>query len=86
MSSEIDYVNVEEARRSRQFPVKDGVWMGCGRVVVWSVAMENIGEDEGGGTIADNNGVDGGRNWLASHITQGAFTSQSSPAAGQMPE
>ena len=32
--------------------------MGFGGVVVWRVAVKDIGQDEGGRAIADNDGVD----------------------------
>lgn len=70
MGRKIGYINIEQARGSGQFPVKDWVGVGCGRVVVWDVAMKDVGEDEGGGTIADDDGVDSGRDWLGSHLRE----------------
>lgn len=62
MIREIGYVNVEEAGRSRQFSVKDWIWVRLGRVVVWDVAMEDVRKNEGGGAIANDDSVDSGRN------------------------
>lgn len=47
-------VDIEEGLRESPFElcVEEGIWMGVLEVVEGDVAMENVGEDERGGTVA----------------------------------
>lgn len=58
--------------------------MGCREVVVWDVAVKDVGEDEGGRAIADGDNVDAGRTSLASYIKQGTLSSQSCPTVSKV--
>lgn len=67
MGSQVGNVDFEEAWRSGQFPMKDCIWVGLGRFVVWDVAVQNVRKNKGGGSIANNDSVNRGRYWLTSH-------------------
>ena len=51
--------------------MQDRIGMGARGVVIRYVAVEDEGEDEGGGTIADNGSVDVGWDRPESHMVQG---------------
>ncbi len=47
--------------------MQDGIWVRIVGIIVRYVAMKDEGQDEGGGAVADNEGVDMGWDWPERH-------------------
>ena len=50
-------IDIEKTGRFRKLPMQNWIWMGTRGVVIGNITMEYVGENEGGGAVANNDGV-----------------------------